>query len=82
MYVASHVQFIPTAVWRQYFDVVNLNASYQHVLDMHGINVIVLSKELHNDAIKQLQRDGQNNGTWQTEYEDNRAVILIRRNPI
>ena len=78
VFVASHVQFIPEAIWSQYFDVANLDAGYQSILDMQGINVMILSKSQHGETIEQLQRDP----IWQTDYEDDRAVILVRRNPI
>jgi hypothetical protein len=75
VFVASHVQFIPEVIWRQYFDITNLDSGYQSLLDTHGINVIVLSKALNEDAIRQFQRDS----LWRTDYEDDRAVILVRR---
>ncbi len=78
VFVASHVQFIPEAIWGQYFDVANQNAGYQNILNMQGINVIVLSKSMHGQTIEQLQRDG----IWRTDYEDDLAVVLVRRNPI
>ena len=78
VFVTSHVHFIPQTVWRHYFEIVNLNVGYEQLLDVYGINVIVLSKSMHADTIEQLQRDGP----WQTDYEDDRAVVLTRREPI
>jgi hypothetical protein len=75
VFVASHVQFVPEIIWQQYFEVVNLKPGYLHFLDLHGINLIVLSKSQHGDAIAQLQREGP----WRTDYEDDRAVVLVRR---
>ncbi len=78
VFVTSHVHLIPETVWRHYFDIVNLHAGYEQLLDVYGINLIVLSKSMHQDAIEQLRRDGP----WQTDYEDDRAVVLTRRDPI
>ena len=78
VFVTSHVHFIPETVWQHYFDIVKLRVGYEQLLDVYGINLIVLSKSMHLDAIEQLQRDGR----WQTDYEDDRAVVLTRRQPI
>ncbi len=78
VFVTSHVHYIPQTVWRHYFDIVNLRVGYEQLLDVYGVNMIVLSKSMHPDAIEQLQRDGP----WQTDYEDDLAVVFTRRQPI
>lgn len=78
VFVSSHVQFVPNAVWSHYFEMANGNAGYEQLLDRYGINIVMLSRSMHEDTIEQLQRDG----VWLTDYQDERAVILIRRIPI
>lgn len=79
--VASHVQFIPETIWRQYREISNLQAEYRVIndlLEVYGVNILFLSKSQHPDAIEQFQSDTQ----WRTEYQDDRAAILVRKSPI
>ena len=78
VFVSSHVQFLPETVWAHYFDVVNLNLGYDRILAGYGVNVVLLSKSMHRRTIDRLREDGP----WRTDYEDDRAVILVRGNPI
>ncbi len=78
VFVATHLQFIPTTIWRQYFEIVNLDLDYKQVLESHGINIVLLSKSLNAQTIAHLKRDRD----WRMGYEDERAVVLFRKDPI
>jgi hypothetical protein len=79
--VATHVQFIPESIYRQYREISYLTVEYRvinEVLETHGVNILMLSKFQHAEAIEQFQSDP----AWRTEYQDDKATILVRRSPI
>jgi hypothetical protein len=78
VFVTTHVQFLPETIWTHYFEISAIGIGYDRLLDTYGINVILLSKSMHSPMIESLKRDG----VFRVEYEDERAVIFVRPNPI
>jgi hypothetical protein len=83
--VATHVQFIPETIYRQYREIAYLSVDAQemnNVLEVHGVNILFLSRFQNQDAINYFKPTPGRPTGWRTEYEDEKAAILVRVTPI
>jgi hypothetical protein len=78
VFVASHAHLVPGLVWQHYLQIIELRSEWSELLDHYGVNTVVLDKPRRRPLIIRLQRSE----AWQTAYEDERAVIFTRREPI
>lgn len=78
VFVASHVQYIPSTVWQHYRHVVNVGDGYERTLDTYGINVVVVDKAWRQALIGRMRR----NSAWRVEMETSLAVVFIRKEAI
>ena len=78
VFVASHAHLIPQMVWQHYLHIVGSGAEWDELLSQYGINTVMLDKPRRAAMIARIRRSE----AWQIAYEDNRAVIFTRREPI
>ncbi len=79
LFVASHAHLIPEEVWDDYLSILNAGSNWEKKLDQYGVNAVVIDKKDRASFIKALKAKGD---MWQIGYEDNRAVVLTRKEPI
>lgn len=75
VFVASHVHLIPAEVWRSYLRVIRLGAGWDNTLDRYGVTTVVIDAARQHALADGLRRDPR----WKTAYEDNLAVVFVRR---
>jgi hypothetical protein len=78
VFVASHAHLVPQRVWQHYRHIIGSGAEWSELLSHYGINTVLLDKPRRGTMIARLRR----NEGWQVAYEDDRAVIFSRREPI
>jgi hypothetical protein len=74
VFVASHAHLVPTDVWRDYMQVINLRSGWETILDRYGVNTAVLDPEHQEDLVNSLRTSD----AWSLGYEDDRSVIFLR----
>ena len=78
IFVNSQAHLVHPDIWKHYMSVINVNSGWDDLLDLYGVNSVVLDKAQRQSLIGRL-RDHEK---WKVSYEDNTAVIFSRRNPI
>jgi hypothetical protein len=78
VFVASHVHLVPREVWQDYLGVINVSSGWEAILDRYSVNTVIVDPLRRDALIDRLRRDDQ----WTLGFEDNRAVVFNRRNPI
>ena len=78
VFVASHVQYIPSEVWNHYMRVINMSDGYSDILDKYSVNTLLLDSRYRSRLIAKIKRaDG-----WVLRYEDDRSAVFSRAKPI
>lgn len=77
-FINSHVQIIPREVWQHYMTVITDQAGWEEVLDRYGINTVVLDKGERDSLIRRFR----DHPGWRSAYDDQLAVIFVRKRPI
>lgn len=78
VFVASHAHFVPREVWQSYMQVINLSSGWEETLERFGANTVLIDKTRRRALTSRLRR----NDDWEVAFEDNRAVVFRRMNPI
>lgn len=78
IFVNSQAHLVHPDIWKHYMSVINVNSGWDDLLDLYGVNSVVLDKAQRQSLIGRL-RDHEK---WKVSYEDNTAVIFSRRTPI
>jgi hypothetical protein len=75
VFVTSHAHLVPCDVWRDYLEVINLRSGWAEVLDRYAITTVVVDKFRDGALIARLRL----NESWELTFEDELAVIFVRR---
>lgn len=78
LFMSSHVDLAPREIWKAYLTIVNGTGDWKEQLDRYSVNAVIVDKEAHGNLISEIARE-QN---WRRDYEDNVAVVYVRRKPI
>ncbi len=78
VFTASHAHLIPAQVWRDYMDVITLGSGWEDTLDEYGANTVILDQRYRKRLISRMKR----NDAWRLGFEDVRAAVFIRNDPI
>ncbi len=78
VFLNSHAHLVPQEVWQHYLAISRLDYSWASWLDRYGVNTVVVDKALRRRLIDALESSRR----WKKEYEDDVAVIFVRRKPV
>ncbi len=78
VFVNSHAHLVPRDVWLHYMQVIEEADGWADILDRYGVNAILLDHLNRNSLIKRLKDDVK----WKIAYDDQQAIVFVRRKPI
>lgn len=78
IFVNSQAHLVHPDIWKHYMSVINVNSGWDDLLDLYGVNSVVLDKAQRQSLIGRL-RDHEK---WKVSFEDVTAVVFSRRTPI
>ena len=78
LFMTSRVELAPREVWKTYFATINGSTEWKDHLDRYGVNAIILDKLDRKSLINEIKEDGN----WKRDYEDNVAVVYLRKKPL
>ena len=78
IFAASHAHLIPTDVWDHYMQIINVESGWDNRLDRYGVNTVVVDHTYRSALINRLKQSEK----WRVRYEDDVAVVFVRRKPI
>lgn len=78
VFAASHAHLIPSEVWNDYMRTGYANEGWEMNLDRYGVNTVLVDQQWRGALIKKLKVDED----WDIGYEDNTAVVFLRKQPI
>jgi hypothetical protein len=78
IFVNSHAHLVHPDIWKHYLAVVNVSAGWDDLLDLYGVNTVVVDKRDRQSLITRLKEHEK----WTLSYEDNTAVIYVRKQAI
>jgi hypothetical protein len=78
VFVASHVHVVPRPVWQDYLSVIILEPGWQEILERYRVNTAILDVDQHA-ALADAMREDRG---WSVVYEDECALIVVRRHPL
>ncbi len=76
--VTSHAHLVPHEVWDDYMGMIEMRSGWDSMLDRYGVNTVVLDKQYRSGMIDRFRQTED----WRRVYEDDRAAIFERREPI
>ncbi|MHC4876589.1 MAG: hypothetical protein ACYTGL_08825 [Planctomycetota bacterium] len=76
--VTSHAHLVPHEVWDDYMGMIEMRSGWDSMLDRYGVNTVVLDKQYRSGMIDRFRPSED----WRRVYEDDRAAIFERREPI
>ena len=74
VFIDGQTDFYGEALMREYFDVINLSANWQNILDKHDVSWMLIPR---NEALAKYL-SAVDDDTWHVIYEDETAVIFRR----
>ncbi len=77
VFAASHAHLLPSPVWQDYVRVITLDDGWQKILEQYRINTVVVDDDQHAALADALRTDPQ----WSLAYEDDTALVFVRRTP-
>ncbi len=75
VFVNSHAHLVPEEVWSHYLQIIEAASGWDALLDRYGVETILVDPSQHV-ALSRRLRDSD---TWKIDYEDQRALVLSRR---
>jgi hypothetical protein len=78
VFVASHVHVVPRPVWQDYLRVITLEPGWQEILNRYRVDTAILDVDQHTALADALREDP----AWSIVYDDERALIVVRRHPL
>lgn len=78
IFVNSHAHLVHPDIWKHYLAVINVSAGWDDLLDLYGVNAVVVDKRDRQSLITRMKEHEK----WQLSYEDNTAVVFVRKQPI
>jgi hypothetical protein len=78
VFVSSQAHLVHPDIWKHYMSVINVNSGWDDLLDLYGVNSVILDKAQRQSLIGRIR----DHDKWKVSYEDNTAVVFSRRTPI
>lgn len=78
VFAASHAHLLPSEVWDDYMRTAYAGEGWDMNLDRYGVNTVLVDQQWRSALIRKLKADED----WDVGYEDNTAVVFLRREPI
>lgn len=75
VFAASHAHLLPSAVWQDYVRVITLDDGWQNILRRYSVNTVIVDDDQHAALADALRADRD----WRLAYEDDTALIFVRR---
>ncbi len=78
VFVASHVNLVPRAVWQDYLRVITLDEGWLQILERRRINTAIVDDDQHAALAEAFREDP----AWSVAHEDAEGLIFVRRHPL
>ncbi|MEQ8789776.1 MAG: hypothetical protein RIC55_26010 [Pirellulaceae bacterium] len=75
VFMTTHIHLAPRQVWRDYLRIARADAGWEQALQRYDIDLVIVDKELQKGFTSRVRRSPQ----WRTVFEDERSMILTRR---
>ena len=77
VFIDTRIDLYTPSQWSDYLAVTNARYDWKEILERHRIDTLFLDREAQVLLIAAASRDS----VWERRYEDERSVILLRRDP-
>lgn len=74
-FVASHAHLVHRDVWQSYLRISRAESDWSELLDRYGVNTVVIDSSAQIDLADALSAHAD----WSLVYEDDLAVVFVRR---
>ena len=78
VFAASHAHLIPPEVWKDYMGIAYAGEDWKAGLNRYGVNTVLIDHRWRGSLIRRLKNDPD----WEVGYEDQTAVVFLRKRPI
>lgn len=78
VFAASHAHLIPEEVWKDYMRIAYAGEDWRGGLDRYGVNTVLVDHRWRGPLIRRLKNDPD----WEVGYEDQTAVVFLRKRPL
>lgn len=78
VFAASHAHLIPEEVWDDYMRIAYAGEDWKGGLDRYGVNTVLVDHRWRGPLIRRLKSDPD----WEVGYEDQTAVVFLRKRPL